>query len=465
LKTVKEYDAVVIGGGPGGYVAAIRGRQLGMRVALVEKEKLGGVCLNWGCIPTKSLLRNAEVLGLLTEGKTFGFSFDQSSLKIDYRVAQKRSRQVSERLSKGVEMLMKKKGIDLYPGHATLKSPRQVEIQPIGEVLEGRNIVIATGSLPQTLPGLNADGQKILNWRHALELTQLPETMIIVGAGAIGMEFAHLWNRFGVNITVVELLPAVLPWADSDISAEVTKRFERRGIRIMTGTRVEGAQTGPKGVTLILSRGGKREKLTGDTALIAVGIIPNSGDLGLEGLGVTLKKGFVEIDAMMRTNIPGIYAIGDVTGKLPLAHVASAQGMTAMEAIAERQPDSLNYQTMPRCCYCHPEVACIGLTEKEALEKGHKVKIGTFPFLGNGKALGLAETSGFAKVISDPAYDEILGIHIVGPHATEVLAAPTGMISVEATVEELARVVFPHPSLSEAIKEAAHSAQGEPIHG
>jgi dihydrolipoamide dehydrogenase len=461
---MKAYDAVVIGGGPGGYVGAIRGSQLGLKVALIEREKLGGVCLNWGCIPTKSLLRNAEVVGLLKQGKTFGFSFDLDSLTIDYHVAQKRSRQVSERLANGVEVLIKKRGIDVYSGSGTVKSPSQVEIKPNGKVLSTKNVVIATGSRPFDLPGLDVDGQKILNWRHALELTSLPEDIVIVGAGAIGMEFAHLWNRFGVDVTVVELLPAILPWADPDVSTELMKRFERRGIRVMTGTRVEDFKTDAKGVTLGLSSKAKTQKLKGEKVLIATGIKPNSEDLGLEGLGVVTEKGFIQVDDSMRTSLSGVYAIGDVTGKLPLAHVASAQGVIAMEAIARRETAPLNYQNIPRCCYTDPEVACIGMTEHEAREKGYQIGVGTFPFLANGKALGLGDTNGFVKIIADKKYDEILGIHLVGPHVTEILGGVAGMTSLEATVEELARTTFPHPSLSEAVKEAAHSVLGEPIH-
>jgi dihydrolipoamide dehydrogenase len=463
-KMKKKYDAVVLGGGPGGYVAAIRGRQLGLGVALVDKDELGGVCLNWGCIPTKSLLRNAEVISLLKQGKTFGFRFDERSLKVDYGMAQKRSRQVSERLSKGVESLMKKHGVDVYCGTGTLKTQSQLEIKPTGEVLETRNIVIATGSRPHVPPGLRTDGKRILNWRHALELTSLPEKMVIVGAGAIGMEFAHLWQCFGVDITVVEMLPSVLPWADPDVSIELKKRFERRGIRVMTETRVEEVHADPKGVVLTLSNRGKTDKTAGDKVLIAIGIKPNSEDLGLEKLGVKTEKGFVQVDETMKTSIPGIYAIGDVTGKLPLAHVASAQGMTAMAAIAGRNADPLNYQNMPRCCYCHPEVASIGLTEQEAREKGYNIRVGTYPFLGNGKALGLSDTHGFVKIIASTEDDEILGTHLVGPSVTEIVGGITGMTALEATVEELAGTIFPHPSLSEAIKEAAHSARGEPIH-
>jgi dihydrolipoamide dehydrogenase len=461
---MKAYDAVVIGGGPGGYVGAIRGSQLGLKVALIEREKLGGVCLNWGCIPTKSLLRNAEVVGLLKQGKTFGFSFDLDSLTIDYHVAQKRSRQVSERLANGVEVLIKKRGIDVYSGSGTVKSPSQVEIKPNGKVLSTKNVVIATGSRPFDLPGLDVDGQKILNWRHALELTSLPKDIVIVGAGAIGMEFAHLWNRFGVDVTVVELLPAILPWADPDVSTELMKRFERRGIRVMTGTRVEDFKTDAKGVTLGLSSKAKTQKLKGEKVLIATGIKPNSEDLGLEGLGVVTEKGFIQVDDSMRTSLSGVYAIGDVTGKLPLAHVASAQGVIAMEAIARRETAPLNYQNIPRCCYTDPEVACIGMTEHEAREKGYHIGVGTFPFLANGKALGLGDTNGFVKIIADKKYDEILGIHLVGPHVTEILGGVAGMTSLEATVEELARTTFPHPSLSEAVKEAAHSVLGGAIH-
>lgn len=459
---MSTYDVIVIGGGPGGYVAAIRASQLGLNAALVEKEHLGGVCLNWGCIPTKALLRNAEVVNLLQEGKTFGFSFDK--LEVDYGVAHKRSRQVSERLTKGVAFLMKKNKITVYEGTATLKSAGQVEIQPSGEILETKNVIIATGARPRSLPGLEIDGQRLITYRQALELEAAPASIAVVGAGAIGMEFAFLFHSYGAEVTVLEMLPTVLPLEDEEIGREVEKQFSRGGIRVHTGARVEEVQTGDDGVTLTVSKGEQTETVKAEKALIAIGVAPNSDNLGLEALGVATERGLIQIDDRMQTNVPGVYAIGDVTGKLALAHVASAQGLVAAEAIAGHETRPLNYVKMPRCTYCHPEVASVGLTEAQAREQGYEVEIGRFQFRANGKALGLNDYGGFAKVIAEAKYGEVLGVHLVGPHVTELIAGPTGMVGLETTVEELARTVHPHPTLSEAIMEAAHAALGAAIH-
>jgi len=457
-----SYDVVIIGGGPGGYVAAIRAHQLGLKTALVEKEALGGVCLNWGCIPTKALLRNAEVIRLLGEGKTFGFAFDASSLTIDYAVAQKRSRQVSSRLVKGVQFLMKKNEIDVIEGTGVIKSPTQVTVGD--QTLATRNIIIATGARPRSIPGVTIDGQLIISSREALEVTQLPKDLIVIGAGAIGVEFASVWNAYGLNVTVVEMLPNVLPLEDRDIGVELEKSLKKQKIQVRTGTRVEKVETSGGKVALTVSKDGATETLSADKALMAIGVAPNSEGIGLEAVGVKAERGYVQIDDRMQTNVPGIYAIGDVTGKLALAHVASAQGLIATEAIAGRQTEKLNYAKMPRCVYCHPEVASVGLTEAQAREKGYDVRLGQFPFRANGKALGMDDYEGFVKVVSESKYNEVLGVHIIGPHVTELIAGPTGMLHLEATLEELARTVHPHPTLSEAVMEAAHVAMGEAIH-
>jgi len=461
---MKTYDIIVIGGGPGGYVAAIRGSQLGFKVALVEKDKLGGVCLNWGCIPTKSLLRNAEVISLLNEGKTFGFEFDKASLKIDYGAAQKRSREVSAKLVKGIEYLMKKNNIDVYSGRGVLKETKKVEIQPQGDIIEGKNIIIATGSRANMLPGIKPDAGFILTARRALELTKLSPEMIIVGAGAIGMEFANIWSSYGVDVTVVEMASDVLPLEDKEISAEVGKNFEKRGIKVLTGTKVEKIETDSSGVAISVSNGGKSYVLKSNIMLLSAGVRPNSEDLGLEKLGVAMQRGYIQVDDCMRTNVGGIYAIGDVTGKMPLAHVASAQGITAVDKIAGKVTKALQYHNMPRCTYCTPETASVGLTEAQAREKGYNIKIGKFPFLANGKALGLEETAGFVKIVAEAKYGEILGVHMVGSHVTEMLAGPTGLIALEGTYEELANIIHPHPSLSEAIMEAAYAVEGKAVH-
>ena len=456
-----NYDTIVIGGGPGGYVAAIRASQLGHKTAVVEKEHMGGVCLNWGCIPTKSLIRNAEIANLLGEGKTYGFSFND--LELDYSVAQKRSRQVSGRLVKGVGFLMKKNKIEVLDGAGTLKSATEVEVD--GELHTAKNIVIATGSRAKVIPGVEINGKTLLTYHQALELTEAPRSMVVIGAGAIGMEFSYIFNSYGTKVTVVEMLPRVLPLEDEDISKEMERQFKRAGIKTHTGTRVEKVEDSGDKVTVTVSKDGKTETLEAEKALISIGVSPNSDGIGLDAAGVkTDERGFIVIDGQMRTNVDNIYAIGDVTGKLALAHVASAQGIVAAEAIAGEETRPLKYENMPRCTYTNPEVASVGLTEAQARDQGYDVKIGKFAFQANGKALGLNENAGFVKIVSESKYNEVLGVHMVGAHVTELLAGPAGMIGLEATLEELANTVHPHPTLSEAVMESAHVALGHAIH-
>ncbi|MBI1880786.1 MAG: dihydrolipoyl dehydrogenase [Chloroflexi bacterium] len=457
---MSNYDTIVIGGGPGGYVAAIRASQLGQKTAVVEKEVLGGICVNWGCIPTKALLRNAEVVNLLKEGKTFGFSFD--NLKVDYSTAQQRSRQVSQRQSKGVGFLMKKNKIEVIEGFGKFKSATEIEVN--GQTHTAKNFIIATGARARSIPGVEIDGQKLMTYHQALELTEVPASLIVVGAGAIGMEFAHIFHSYGAEVTVVEMLPHVLPLEDEEVSQEVEKQFNRAGVKVKAGTKVEKVETDGAGVIITVSKNGQTETLKVEKALIAIGVAPHSENIGLEDVGVKTERGFIQINEQMQTNVPHIYAIGDVTGKLALAHVGSAQGIVAAEAIAEQETRSLNYINMPRCTYCYPEVASVGLTEVQAREKGYDVKIGKFPFMPNGKAVGLAENVGFVKIVAENKYNEVLGVHMVGPHVTELLAGPTGMIGLESTLEELAHTVHPHPTLSEVVMEAAHVALGEAIH-
>ncbi len=455
------YDVVVVGGGPGGYVAAIRASQLGLKTAVVEKESLGGVCLNWGCIPTKALLRNAEVVRTLGEGKTYGFSFDESSLTIDYEAAQKRSRQVSGRLVKGVQFLMKKNEIDVIEGRAEIRNANEILVGD--QKITTKNMIIATGARPRTIPSVEIDGKRIINSRHALEMTELPKDIIVVGAGAIGVEFASIWRTYGVNITIVEMLPAVVPVEDADISNELGKALKKQKIELRLDSRVEKVDISGQQIAVTISKDGQSETLKADKVLMAIGVAPNSENLGLESAGVKTERGAIVIDDRMATNVPGIYAIGDVTGKMALAHVASAQGIIAAEVIAGRPTEVLNYNKMPSCIYCHPEVASVGLTEAQATEQGYDVKVGQFPFRANGKALALADYEGFVKIVAENKYDEILGVHLIGPHVTELVAGPTGMLRLEATLEELARTVHPHPTLSEVISEAAHVALGQPI--
>jgi dihydrolipoamide dehydrogenase len=456
-----NYDTIVIGGGPGGYVAAIKASQLGQKTAVIEKEHMGGICLNWGCIPTKSLIRNAEIANLLTEGKTFGFSFD--NLQLDYSVAQKRSRQVSARLVKGIGFLMKKNKIDVIEGMGTLKSATEVEVN--GEVHTAKNIIIATGARARSIPGVEINGKTTLTYHQALELTEAPKSLVVIGAGAIGMEFSYVFNSYGADVTIVEMLPNVLPLEDEEISKEMEKQLKRAKITAHVGTKVEKVQDNGDSVTVTISKDDKTEEIQTEKVLISIGVLPNSDNIGLDAAGVeTNERGFITVDDQMRTNVANIYAIGDVTGKLALAHVASAQAIIAAEAIAGEETRPLKYQNMPRCTYTHPEVASVGLTEAQAQEQGYDVKVGKFAFQANGKALGLNENTGFVKIVAEGKYNEVLGVHMIGAHVTEMLAGPTGMIGLETTVEELANTVHPHPTLSEAVMEAAHAALGHAIH-
>ncbi len=460
---MSDYDVVVIGGGPGGYVAAIRASQLGLKTALVEKENLGGVCLNWGCIPTKSLLRNAEVIHTLSEGKTFGFSFE--NLKVDYGAAHKRSRQVAARQSKGVTFLMRKNKITVVNGTAKLTGATTIEVQPSGETLTAKHIILATGAKPRLIPGVAADGEKIITYRHALDLTDAPKSAVIVGAGPIGVEFATLWKRYGATVTVVEMLPRVLPLEDEDISKEAARQFKRAGLKIKTGARVDAITPTETGVEVTVSAGDAQETIAAEKVLVAIGFVPNTENLGLDAAGVKLtERGHIAVDDQMRTNVANIFAIGDVNGKMGLAHVASAQGIIAAEAIAGKETHALKYTDIPRCTYAYPEVASVGLTEAQAREQGFDVETAQFPFLPNGKALAMGENVGFVKIVANKKYKEILGVHLIGAHVTEMIAGPAGMLTVEATAEDISQTVHPHPTMSEVIMEAAHVLTGMPIH-
>ena len=462
-----EYDVVVIGAGPGGYVAAIRAAQLGLKAAIVDKQWLGGVCLNVGCVPSKALLRNAEIAHILRErGKDFGFSMD--NLQLDYSAAVKRSRQVSGRLTKGVGLLMRKNNIDVVMGTARLTARDTVTVQDAEgktQELKARNIIIATGAHTAMIPGVQADGQKILTYLEAILQERLPASAIIIGAGAIGAEFATIWSSYGSAVTMVEMLPRILPLEDEEVGVELAKAFQKRGIKIHTGTRVQSIETTDTGVRVTVSAGEQTQVLEAEQALVAIGFKPNTADLGLEELGVKLtERKFIQIDEHMATNVPGIFAIGDVTGQLLLAHVASAQGILCAEHIAGHQTTPLDYRMMPRATYSQPQVASFGLTEAQAREQGHEIKVGRFPFQPNGKALGLGDYAGFAKIISDAKYGEILGAHLIGPEVSELLPELTLAQRMELTAEEIARNVHAHPTLSEVLMEAAHGVDGQPIH-
>lgn len=463
---MSDYDVTIIGAGPGGYVAAVRAAQLGLKVALVEEEHLGGVCLNWGCIPTKALLRNAEVVSLLDRGREFGFSV--SDVELDFSAAVDRSRKVSERLVKGVGFLMRKNDVDVIEGRGVLGSPTTVEVdlnEGSTRTIETDHVIIATGARARTIPGIEPDGERVMTYRSAIVFRELPESVVVVGAGPIGMEFAHVWSSYGSEVTVVEMLPHAVPLEDEEASKEVERAFKRRGVNIMTSTRVQGVEIGADGVRVtVATEDDEEDVLEAERVLIAIGVRPNSEDIGLEDVGVETERGNIVVDDRMRTNVSGVYAIGDVTGKMALAHVASAQGIIAVETIAGEETRPLDYDAVPRCTYCQPQVASFGVTEAEAVENGHDVKVGKFPFRPNGKALALGEREGFVKIVADATTGEILGAQLVGPEVTELLPELVLARTWELTPEEIARAVHAHPTLSEALMEAAHGVFGEPIH-
>ena len=462
-----EYDVVVIGAGPGGYVAAIRASQLGLKTAIVEKQWMGGVCLNVGCVPSKSLLRNAELAHILRE-RTREFGISIENLQLDYSAAVKRSRQVSNRLTKGVSLLMKKNNIDQYMGVARLAAKDRVVVLDAdgnAQELVTRNVIIATGARSAMIPGVNADGEKILTYLEAILQDKRPASVIIIGAGAIGMEFATVWSSYGTEVTIVEMLPRILPLEDEEVSNELARAFTRRGIKLLTGTRVQKVETTETGVRVTVGEGDAQQVLEAEQTLVAIGFKPNSADLGLEELGVELSnRKFIQVDERMATNVPGIWAIGDVTGQLLLAHVASSQGIVCAENMPGVETVKLDYRMMPRATYCQPKVASFGLTEAQAIEAGYELKIGRFPFQPNGKALGLGDYAGFVKIISDAKSDEILGAHLIGPEVSELLPELTLAQRMELTADDIARNVHAHPTLSEVLMEAAHGVSGQPIH-
>ncbi len=461
-----NYDVIVIGAGPGGYVAAIRAAQLGQKTAIVDKQWLGGVCLNVGCIPSKALLKNAEVADTLRHrGQEFGFSFE--NLNLDYGVAVQRSRQVAARMTKGVDFLMRKNKIDVHMGAATLKSKSSVEVTAADggrRTLEGRHIILATGTRPAPPAAFNFDGQKVVTYSEAILQEKLPASVVVIGAGAVGVEFSTVWNAYGSQVTLVEMLPTLVPREDEELGAELAKQFTKAGITVKTGAKVEKIDASGDKVKVTVSGPGGAETFEAEQALIAIGFKPNSENLGLEALGVKMDKGYLQVDDRMATNVPGIWAIGDVTGKTGWAHAASAQGIVCAEHIAGHETVVLDYTAMPSAVYCHPQVASFGLSEKAAKEKGYDVKVARFPFQANGKAVGLGDYAGFVKIVADAKYGEILGAHLIGPEVTELLPEFTLAHNMELTAEEIARNVHAHPSLSEVIMEAAHGLTGGYIH-
>jgi len=459
-----QYDVVVLGAGPGGYVAAIRAAQLGLRTAVVERQYMGGVCLNIGCIPTKALLKNAEVAHTLTHrGKEFGFSFD--NLSLDYTAAFKRSRQVSDRLVKGVSFLMKKNKIDVYDGTGTLTGPNTMAVKLNDgkeTTLEARNFIIATGARPRPFPGVEFDDERVISYIPAILAENAPKSVVIIGGGAIGVEFAYVWVNYSVEVTILEMMPHLLPNEEPEASETLEKAYKKLGIKFQTNAKVTGIERTDSGVRVNVEGGAAIEA---DQCMVAINFLPNTEGIGLEAAGVQLtERKNIAIDGNMRTNVANIYAIGDVATDYRLAHIASAMGIVAAETIAGHPTVSLDFRMMPRCTYSQPQVASFGYTEKAAKEAGYEVKTGQFPFVANGKSLGLGEKEGFVKIISDAKYGEILGAHLVGPDVTELLPELTLAHNNELTAEEIARNVHAHPTLSEALMEAAHGVEGEAIH-
>ena len=457
-----DYDVVIIGGGPGGYVAAIRAGQLGLKTTMVERDEVGGVCLNWGCIPSKSLLRNAEVLTLFQRAEEFGISFN--NLQYDFGKAISRSRHVVKRLTTGVESLLKKNKVDHIRGYARLKDTHTVEIDGDSQALIARNVIIATGARTRPVPGLEVDGEALITSREALELPEVPSPIVIVGGGATGVEFAYLYRAYGAEVTVVEMLPHLVPNEDEEIGQQLERSFVRQGIQVLTGSRVTELRKGSGDVNLTVETPDGAKELKCQRVLVAVGVQGNSDGLGLEELGIEVEKSFIKVDERMQTSVPGVYAIGDVTGKLLLAHVAQAQGIVAVETIAGMESRPLDYKKMPRATYCQPQVTSFGYTEKEAVDMGYSVKVGRFPFRANGKALAMGESDGLVKVVVDGDSGEIVGAHMIGTEVTEMLAELTMTSLLEGSVKELGWLVHSHPTLSEAVKEAALAVDGLAIH-
>ena len=467
-KSGERFDVVVLGGGPGGYVAAIRAGQLGMKAACVEADELGGVCLNVGCIPTKALLSSALLVNQLKGARSHGILL--GDFETDLAPAQKRSRTVASRLSKGVAFLFRKNGVTHVEGYGRLSGPRTVEVEGKDggkTIVEGDHIILATGSRPKDLPFLKIDEERVWSSTGALFQKKAPESLAVIGAGAVGMEFADIYSAYGTRVTVIEALDRVLPVEDRDASAAVQKSFRRRGMVLHTGSRLQGAEVGESGVALTFLDGkGKERTLETEYALSAVGRAPNSEDLGLEAVGVKRSDegGFIGVDRHMRTNVAGIFAVGDCDAPPLLAHKAMHEGIAAVEFISGDADATIDYDNIPNCTYCHPEVASVGLTEEEARERGCDIEVGTFPWAGNGRALAGGDSEGFVKVIRDRRYSELLGAHIVGPHATELIGEYVVGRHLESTAEEMERAMHPHPTLSEGIAEGALASLGRALH-
>jgi dihydrolipoamide dehydrogenase len=460
-----KYDLIVVGSGPGGYVAAIRASQLGMKVGVVEKAELGGICLNWGCIPTKALLKSAQVFEYIQHAKDYGINVGEASA--DFGAVVARSRGVAQGMSKGIQFLFRKNKIDHIAGYGKLKGQGQVEVTSEdgkAETYEAAHIILATGARSRELPNLPIDGKKIIGYRQAMVLENQPKKLVVVGSGAIGIEFAYFYNAMGTEVTVVEFLPNIVPVEDEEVSKQLEKSFKKAGIKVMTSSEVQSVDTSGEGCVVKIKTAKGEETIEADVVLSAVGIQTNLENLGLEELGVGVERGRVLTDDFYRTNVPGVYAIGDIVKGPALAHVASAEGIICVEAIAGHNPEPLDYKNIPGCTYCYPEIASVGYTEKECRELGREIKVGKFPFSASGKASAGGNKDGFVKVIFDAKYGEFLGAHMIGANVTEMIAEIVVARKLETTGHEIIKAVHPHPTMSEAVMEAAAAAYGEVIH-
>ncbi|MFO1151289.1 MAG: dihydrolipoyl dehydrogenase [Alsobacter sp.] len=475
-----SYDVIIIGGGPGGYVAAIRSAQLGMKTAVVEREHLGGICLNWGCIPTKALLRSAEIFHYMQHPEAYGLSLPGKP-SFDAAAVVKRSRGVSAQLNQGVGFLLKKNKVDVIWGEATIpavgevrvSAPTKPAVQPQNPVPKGvkgegtykaRHIVVATGARPRVLPGIEPDGKLVWTYFEAMKPDAFPKSLIVMGSGAIGIEFASFYRTMGAEVTVVEVLPQILPVEDAEIAALARKRFEKQGVRILTGAKVTKVEKGANGVTATIDDGKSVQAVSAERLISAVGVVCNTEGLGLEALGVALERGAIVTDGAGRTSVPGLYAIGDVAGPPMLAHKAEHEGVICVEAIAGRHVHPMDKLKIPGCTYCNPQVASVGLTEARAKEQGYAVKVGRFPFVGNGKAIALGEPDGLVKTVFDAKTGKLLGAHMIGAEVTELIQGYVVAMNLETTEEELMHTVFPHPTLSEMMHESVLDAYGRVIH-
>jgi dihydrolipoamide dehydrogenase len=459
----RQFDLLVIGGGPGGYTAAIRAAQLGMKTAVIERDKLGGICLNWGCIPTKALLKNAELYRHFKDADEWGISCKE--LKFDFPKIVKRSRDVALRNSKGVEYLFKKNKIEHIPGQGVLQGNGRVSVSREGKEVEpvaSGHIIIATGARARSLPNVKIDGKRVISYMEAMVLPQIPKSMVIIGGGAIGVEFAYFFNSFGTAVTLVEMMPNILPIEDKEISKLLESSLRKQGIEIQTEVKTESVSVA-KDVTVSVSGKDGKKQLTGEVALMAIGVQGNVEQFGLESTGVVVEKGWIKTDEFSRTNVPGLYAIGDVAGPPWLAHVASREGIVCVEAIAGKNPQPIDYDSIPGCTYCQPQVASIGMTEERAIAEGRSIKVGRFPFSASGKARAVGETEGLVKLIFDEKYGELLGAHILGSDATEMISELGVAKTLESTADGIMKTIHAHPTLSEAVMEAAEAAYGHAI--